>query len=188
MKPAYFWQCLTLMATAFISVNASAYDDDKKKELCRQPKIQEFTLPVYSDSNKKEAAPESEFSFVVSGWADPKKFQLMGKGKNIPFTIQSSETFHKIHAKLLPEYTGQTVRISTRIPALLECYSTMGWLVKVADKPVASADPAAATEAPANANPGGETTTTNQPTAPASPAVPAAKPAEVTPQPEKPAN
>ncbi|MBM4208754.1 MAG: hypothetical protein FJ190_12430 [Gammaproteobacteria bacterium] len=188
MKPALFLQSLALMATALLTIKAYAYEDEKKKELCRPPKIQEFTLPVYSENNKQEVAPESEFSFVVSGWANHKKIQLTGKGKDIPFTVKSNETFHKITAKLIPEYTGQTVRISTRIPALLDCYSTMGWLVKVADKPQAPVAPAG-TAAPAEANPAGASTTGSQPAAdaPTTQTPPATKPAEAASQPEAPA-
>jgi hypothetical protein len=125
---------LAFIAATIYSFNALAYDDDKKKERCRQPKIQEFTLPEYSETNKKEAQPEEEFTFVVSGWADSKRFKLAVKGKDIPFTVQSTETFHKIKAKLPSEVSGQTIRVNARIPALLGCYSTVGWLVKVADK------------------------------------------------------
>jgi hypothetical protein len=137
MKPVTILKNLTFIFAAVYSLNALAYGDDKKKEICRQPKVQEFTLPEYSDANKVEAQPESEFTFVVSGWADSKKFKLTGKGKDIPFTVQSTETFHKLKAKLPPEFTGQTIRINARIPALLGCYSTIGWLVKVADNPTA---------------------------------------------------
>ncbi len=182
---------LLLIATAIFSFNASAYDDDKKKEICRQPKVQEFTLPEYSANNQKEAQPESEFTFVVSGWANPKKFKLMGKGKSIPFTVQSTETYHKVKAKLLPEFTGETVRISARIPAILECYSTIGWLVKVADKPkgeapkpdapapttaAESAAPAQQENVPAPKAPKENVPALKAPAAPA-PATPAAPPA-----------
>lgn len=189
MKPVFFLQSLTLIAVALLTMNAFAYEDDKKKELCRPPKIQEFTLPVYSESNKKEVPPESEFSFVVSGWANPKKFQLTGKGKDIPFTVKSSETFHKINAKLLPEFTGQAVRISARIPAVLECYSTMGWLIKVADKPKAAAPAATSIPVVPGANTGAAVNADGNQSAPAatgSPTTPAAKPVEAMPQTETP--
>lgn len=127
-------KCWALVALALGSLSAYAYEDDKEKERCRNPKVQEFTLPEYSETNKKEAAAETDFSFVVSGWADPKKIKLDGKGIAIPFTVKSSETFHKVNAKLPPELTGQHVRINARIPAVLGCYTTIGWLVKVADK------------------------------------------------------
>jgi len=138
MKPVTILNKWVFIAAVFYSYNAIAYDDDKKKEACRQPKVQEFTLPEYSATNKKEAQPEEEFTFVVSGWGNPKQFKLTGKGKAIPFTVESTETYHKVKAKLLPEFNGETVRINARIPALLGCYSNLGWLVKVADKPGAN--------------------------------------------------
>jgi hypothetical protein len=132
---------LTLLAVALWSVETFAYSDDKGKESCRHPKVQEFTLPEYKEPDKKEVPPETEFSFVVSGWADTKKFKLSGKNVDIPFTVQSSETYHKVKAKLPAAFTGQAVRINARIPAVLGCYSTIGWLIKVADKPKAVETP-----------------------------------------------
>jgi hypothetical protein len=188
MKPVTLYKSVMLMAMTLCAINASAYNDDKKKELCRPPKIQEFTLPIYSESNKKEAQPEQEFTFVVSGWANPKKIKLMGKGKAIPFTVQSTETYHKVKAKLPSDFSGQTVRISTRITAVLECYSTIGWLVKVAGKPAAEIAKPAESSAPAAATanegtmPAKSPTTTSAPaskaatTDPATTAVPSEKP------------
>lgn len=134
MKLDTIFKNLTLIAVALGSVEALAYSDDKKKEMCRHPKVQEFTLPEYKAPDNKEVPPEAEFTFVVSGWADPKKFKLDGKGVDIPFTVQSTETFHKVKAKLPAALTGQSVRINARIPAVLGCYTTLGWLIKVADK------------------------------------------------------
>ncbi len=135
MKLDTIFKSLTLVAVAMSSIEALAYSDAKEKERCRNPKVQEFTLPEYKVPDKKEVPPETEFSFVVSEWANPKKFKLTGKDLDIPFTVQSSETYHKVKAKLPPEFTGKSVRISARIPAILGCYSTIGWLIKVADKP-----------------------------------------------------
>jgi hypothetical protein len=134
MKLNAIFNSLTLMALALGSVQAFAYSDDKEKEICRNPKIQEFTLPEYKEPDKKEAPAEAEFTFVVSGWAEPKKFKLSAKNVDIPFTVQSTETFHKVKAKLPAALTGQAVRINARIPAVLGCYTTIGWLIKVADK------------------------------------------------------
>lgn len=152
MKRVTLLRSLTLFAVALGSVEALAYSDDKEKEICRHPKVQEFTLPEYKAPDMKEVPPETEFTFVVSGWADPKKFKLSGKNVDIPFTVQSTETYHKVKAKLPAALTGQSVRINARIPALLGCYTTTGWLIKVADnaqaveepKPAETAAPAAA--------------------------------------------
>ena len=127
---------ITLMLASFI---ASAYEDDKEKEKCRNPKIQEFTLPIYGLPDNKEAPAEAEFSFIVSAWADPKKIKINGKGIDVPYTVDSNDSFHKVKAKLPPEFNGKHVRLNARIPAVLGCYSTIGWLLKVADEPKAPA-------------------------------------------------
>ena len=146
---------LLILLILLSSFEAAAYYDEKKDELCREPKIQEFNLPEYSAANMKEVPAEAEFSFVVSGWANPKKIKVMAKDKPIPFTVESSDTFHKVKGKIPAEYTGKYIRLNVRIPAVLECYSTQGWLLKVAGSPSAGANaPApAATPAPATSAP-----------------------------------
>ncbi len=156
MKQFTMIKWLALAILTLSSVMAYAYDADKDKEMCRNPKVQEFTLPVYEAPDNKEVAPETEFSFVISGWANPKKIKLSGKDIDIPFTVKSTETFHKVNAKLPPEFTGKYVRINARIPAVLGCYSTIGWLIKVADKAKEAApqEPVATqAETPSNAAP-----------------------------------
>lgn len=134
-------------ALTVISTNVIAYDTDDAKEKCREPKIQEFNLPEYKVPKNEEVPPEAEFSFIVSGWSDPKKIKVTGKNKPIPFVVESSETFHKVKGKLPAEFNGQYVRLNARIPAILGCYSNQGWLLKVA----AGTTSAPATSAPAEA-------------------------------------
>jgi hypothetical protein len=151
MKIHTMFKLLALLTVALCSVEAFAYQDDKEKEICRNPKVQEFTLPEYVGTEKKEAVAETEFSFVISGWSDPKKIKLFTKDQAIPFTVQSNETFHKVKSKLPPALTGKVVRINARIPAVLGCYTTIGWLVKVADNATAvdaPKEPEAAVSAP----------------------------------------
>jgi hypothetical protein len=161
MKQLTLTKSVALAALTLSSVIGYAYDDDKEKEKCRNPKIQEFTLPVYEAPDNKEVAPEAEFSFVVSGWANPKKIKLSIKDIDIPFTVKSTETFHKVNSKLPAEFTGKYVRINARIPAVLGCYSTIGWLIKVADKAtqIAPQEPVASqSETPSAAAPHPQTT------------------------------
>lgn len=127
-------EVLLLTALTLSSTGAFAYGNDKEKEICRHPKVQEFTLPEYQGENKKEVAAESEFSFIVSGWADPKKIKMDGKGVPVPITVESNDNYHKVKGKLPPELTGKFVRLNARVPAVLGCYTTIGWLIKVADK------------------------------------------------------
>lgn len=153
MKIRTMFKFLALLAVTLCSVEAFAYQDDKEKEICRHPKVQEFTLPEYSRTEKKEAPAETDFSFVISGWSDPKKIKLFAKDQAIPFTVQSNETFHKVKAKLPPALTGKIVRINARIPAVLGCYTTIGWLVKVAGTSAVAAPKTPGAEIPAAANP-----------------------------------
>lgn len=152
MKIHTMFRFLTLLAATLCSVDSFAYSDDKDKEICRNPKVQEFSLPEYSGAEKKEAAAEAEFGFVVSGWSDPKKIKLFTKDQAIPFTVQSSDTFHKVKAKLPPTLTGKVIRINARIPAVLGCYTTIGWLVKVAGTEVVEESKAPESAMPATDN------------------------------------
>jgi hypothetical protein len=169
---------LMILALSLFSIQVGAYEDDKGKELCRHPKVQEFNLPEYGEPDKKEAPAEAEFSFVISGWSDPKKIKIDAKGMKIPYTVESSETFHRVKGKLPPELTGKFVRLSVRIPAVLGCYTTQGWLLKVADKPVVA--PAPATPAGTGADAGGKAPVAVQQT----PAAPAGSKQETKPAPE----
>lgn len=179
-----------VFALSFFSIQAVAYEDDKGKELCRDPKIQEFNLPEYSEPDKKEVPPEAEFSFVISGWSDPKKIKIEAKGVKIPYTVESSETFHRVKSKLPAEFTGKYVRLSVRIPAVLGCYTTQGWLLKVADKPDAAPAPAPSPAVvPGEAQPAGASSETGanapkpeqqQPAVPSAPAPTEAAPATAT--------
>lgn len=124
---------IVLLSTSIVSSSvAFAYYDDKDEDKCREPKIQEFNLTEYKAPDNKEVPAEAEFSFVVSGWADPKKIKVSGKDKPIPFKVTNHETFHKVTGKLPAEFTGKYVRLNVRIPAILGCYALQGWLLKVA--------------------------------------------------------
>lgn len=184
MKLLTIMKLIALTAMLFSGVNAFAYDDDKEKERCKTPKVQEFTLPIYEAPDNKEVPPETEFSFVVSGWANPKKITLNnGKGVDIPFTVDSKETFHKVKAKLPPELTGKFVRLNARIPAVLECYTTVGWLIKVADKPKI-AEPPQLQEMPSQGT--SNTATVPEGQAPAATNPTEAKPENAVPAPQAP--
>lgn len=169
------WLMLTVLTVFNFAVYG--YDDDKEKEKCRNPKIQEFTLPEFVAPENKEVPPETEFSFVVSGWTDPKHIKLKAKDKDIPFTVKSSDTFHKIFSKIPAEYTGKYIRLNARIPAVLGCYSTIGWLIKVADKPQQAAP---APDSPAPTAPEAKSPAT-APEAPATQTAPAVPDTNVTP-------
>lgn len=129
-------------ALALVAVMASgsavAYEDEKLEVFCKKPKFHDFSLPEYKEPEKTEVAPESEFEFKVSVWSDPKTVKLTGKKEKIPFTVESTTTFHRVKAKLPASLTGKFVRIDAAVKAELGCDEQDGWLIKVADKkPVA---------------------------------------------------
>jgi hypothetical protein len=126
------------LAAVIVSGSAAAYEDEKLEVLCKKPKFHDFSLPEYKEPEKIEVAPESEFEFKVSIWSDPKTVKLTGKKEKIPFTVESTTSFHRVKAKLPASLTGKFVRIDAGVKAELGCDEQEGWLVKVADKkPVA---------------------------------------------------
>jgi hypothetical protein len=125
---------LSLIAIALVSTNAIAYSPEMKKEICKKPKFREFNLPEYKAPDYKEVAPESEFSFTLSAWADPESIKLTVKKQPLPYKVESTSTFHRVKAKLPASFNGQHVRIDASVKAALGCDDQTGWLVKVSEK------------------------------------------------------
>lgn len=143
-----------VLFTAVIVANgaAFAYSPDELKKECHKPKFTDFTLTEYKAPENIETAPESAFSFRASAFTNPTSIKLTIKDQKIPFTVESTSSFHQINAKLPAEYTGKYVRLNVRASVFDgTCHEEMGWLLKVADKAVAPADatPAPVTPAPA---------------------------------------
>ncbi|MDT8407602.1 MAG: hypothetical protein RQ715_10170 [Methylococcales bacterium] len=127
-----FLLSVTLMFAMAAPSLSVAYEKDQRKEHCFKPKYRQFSLPVYSADNKQEVAPESEFSFIVSHVIDLDSFRLTAKGKDLPYTLEDRNSFYVVKSKLPSELTGKFVRIDSRAEAILGCYNSEGWLVKVA--------------------------------------------------------
>jgi hypothetical protein len=160
------------LAALLVSGSAAAYTDEKLEVACKKPKFHDFSLPEYKEPDKIEVAPESQFDFKVSVWSDPKTVKLTGKNEKIPFTVESTTTFHRVKAKLPASLTGKFVRINAGVKAELGCDEQDGWLIKVADKkPIA--DTAGSEPNPA-APPASETAPEQNGPAP-QPAAPAAQ-------------
>lgn len=133
MKTRIIKFALTI-AIVFVNGAAMAYEEDIQEDLCKKPKYTDFTLPVYKEPEKIEVAPESEFEFKISAWSDPKTIKVSAKNENIPFTVESTSTFHRVKAKLPASLNGKFARINASVKAVLGCDEQGGWLVKVADK------------------------------------------------------
>ncbi|MFZ2725294.1 MAG: hypothetical protein WAX77_03485 [Methylococcaceae bacterium] len=119
---------LLLTNTAF------AYSPEMKDEQCKKPKFTDFSLTEYNAKTQPEVAPESELFFKVSHWVDPNTIKVIAKGKELPLTIETTSTFHKVNLKIPAEMTGSFVRFNTTAKAVLGCDQQHGWLVKVAEK------------------------------------------------------
>ncbi|MEQ1637229.1 MAG: hypothetical protein ABL903_11090 [Methylococcales bacterium] len=120
-------------ATLLLSSNIFAYSNDAdKKEVCKPPKMLEFSLKEYSQPERLEVAPESEFSFKLSGGTPAENIQVFAKQKLLPVNIKSNTSFTLIKGKLPAEVTGKFVRLDVIVKTELGCMSRDGWLVKVA--------------------------------------------------------
>lgn len=135
MKTIKVLKAALLIAAVLFNGAAFAYSSEgETEEVCKKPKFMNFSLPVYKMPEKTEVAPESELTFMISPWSDPKTLKLTAKNQNLPFNVESTSSFHRIKAKLPTAFNGSFVRINASVKAVLGCDDQMGWLVKVAEK------------------------------------------------------
>ncbi|MGZ8095239.1 MAG: hypothetical protein ACXWUD_03235 [Methylosarcina sp.] len=130
------------IAALCINGAAIAYEADVEEDVCKKPKYTDFSLTEYKEPERIEVAPESEFEFKISAWADPSTIKLTAKREKIDFTVESTSTFHRVKAKLPASVTGKFARIDASVKAVLGCDEQKGWLVKIADKAPEAAAPA----------------------------------------------
>jgi hypothetical protein len=129
----------TFVAIYFFNATAMAYSPEMNELSCKKPKFREFNLNEYKAPEFKEVLPESAFSFTLSVWANPETIKLSAKKQPLPFTVETTTTYHRVKSKLPANFTGQFVRIEAAAKAVLGCEDKDGWLVKVSEKPVAKA-------------------------------------------------
>ncbi|WP_020564903.1 hypothetical protein [Methylosarcina fibrata] len=143
------------LAALCLNGPALAYEADIEEEMCKKPKYTDFTLTEYKEPERIEVAPESEFEFKISAWADPTTLKLTARREKVDYTVESTSTFHRIKAKLPSSLNGKFARIDASVKAVLGCDEQKGWLVKIADKTPESAAPAPTVneEAPSPAPP-----------------------------------
>lgn len=122
---------------------AFAYTPEMKKEICKKPKYREFSLPEYKAPDYREVPPESEFTFTLSAWADIDTLKVAVKKTPLPFTFQTTSTYHRVRVKLPADLNGQYVRINVTVKAELGCDEQAGWLIKIADAAPAASQPKA---------------------------------------------
>ncbi len=131
MKMTTRFKSALLLAVLSVNNGAFAYDPDKE-DVCKKPRFTDFSLTEYNAADEVEIAPETEFFFKLSPWADPSTIKVTVKGQPVEVTVVSNSSFHKVTAKLPAALTGQFARINARAKAVLGCDDTDGWLVKIA--------------------------------------------------------
>lgn len=135
MKINKLLKAALFMAAVLFNGAALAYSSEGETEMiCKKPKFMNFNLPIYKAPERIEVAPESELSFLISPWSDPDTLELTAKNQEIPYTVESNASFHRIKAKLPAAFNGNYVRINAQVKAVLGCGDKTGWLIKVAEQ------------------------------------------------------
>ena len=134
MKATKMFKSALFIAVVLFNGQAAAYSPEELEQACKKPRFTDFNLTEYKAPDNIEIAPESEFIIKISAWVDPTTIKLTAKKQPLPFTVESTSTFHKIKAKLPAALNGNFVRIEVSAKAVLGCGDKEGWLVKVADK------------------------------------------------------
>ncbi len=123
---------MVLLVAVFGHVSSYAYSPEELKKDCKKPRFTDFTLAPYSAADNNQIPAEATFSFKVSAWTDPSTIKVTAKGQEIPFTVESNSTFHKVNSKLPATLNGEFVRLNVYADAVLGCDSSTGWLIKIA--------------------------------------------------------
>ena len=134
MKITKMIKSALFIAVVLVNGQAAAYSPEELEQACKKPRFTDFNLTEYKAPDNIEIAPESEFIIKISAWVDPTTIKLTAKKQPLPFTVESTSTFHKIKAKLPASLNGSFVRIEVSAKAVLGCGDKEGWLVKVANK------------------------------------------------------
>ena len=134
MNVTKMFKSALVIAVILFNGQAAAYSPEELEHACKKPRFTDFNLAEYKAPDNIEIAPESEFIIKISAWADPGTIRLTAKKQDLPFTRESTSTFHKIKAKLPASLNGDFVRIDVSAKAVLGCDDKTGWLVKIADK------------------------------------------------------
>lgn len=133
MQVNFFVKSAVAVVLLGLSIASYAYSAGEVDEICKKPKIHEFSLPTYQEPEKIEVAPESDLTFSLSVWTNPDLIKVTIKDEPLEFIRESTSTFHKIRAKIPAKFTGQFARINVTATAVLGCYTKEGFLIKVAN-------------------------------------------------------
>ena len=134
MKKTKMFKSALFIAVVLFNGAAVAYSPEELEKGCKKPHFTDFNLAQYKAPDNIEIAPESELIIKISVWADPSTIKLAAKKQALPFTVESTSTFHKIKAKIPATLNGSFVRIDVSAKTDMGCHNEAGWLVKVANQ------------------------------------------------------
>ncbi len=112
----------------FFSHGAIAADDSEKKD-CKLPRVRSI-----KPEPRSEVPPESDFSFTLPPWTDPKKVTVTIKKLPAEITISENSSFILVKGKLPASLENTYARISVRAVAELGCKMKEGWLLKILER------------------------------------------------------
>jgi hypothetical protein len=131
MKRATKVKLAVLTVAMLMNQTLFAAETEEEPKICKLPKAHDFSLQEYSQPERLEVAPESEYSFRLTRAADPNKIKVMAKDKILKVEIVPNSSFILVKGKLTPEMTGKFVRLEVFVGTELGCHAQDGWLVKV---------------------------------------------------------
>ena len=124
------------LCIAFFSHGAIAADDDSEKKDCKLPRLRSIKPEPHS-----EVPPESDFSFTLPPWTDPKKVTVTVKKLPTDTTVEANKSFILVKGKLPASLENTFARISVKAVAELGCKMKEGWLLKISERTAAAPDP-----------------------------------------------
>jgi hypothetical protein len=120
---------LQVLCIAIFTQSVIAEEEDLEKKDCKLPRLRSI-----KPEPRSEVPPESEFSFTLPNWTDPKKITVTIKKLPTDITIEPNKSFIVVKGKLPASLENTFARISVRAVAELGCTKKDGWLLKISER------------------------------------------------------
>lgn len=115
-----------ILALGIISPQVLAYGSSSSTKACTKPHFSEFV-----PSDKAEAAPQSDFSFLASSATNPKSIKVDIKKQAVEIKITPKGQGYQVSGKLPDSLKGTSARININAETMSNCKGNDGWLIKV---------------------------------------------------------
>ena len=120
---------LQVLCIAIFTQSVIAEEEDLEKKDCKLPRLRSI-----KPEPRSEVPPESEFSFTLPNWTDPKKITVTIKKLPTDITIEPNKSFIVVKGKLPASLENTFARISVKAVAELGCIKKDGWLLKISER------------------------------------------------------